>query len=820
MFWDAILTNCAYPLIFRAMPSLNSHWIRHRHYPHSKLDTNDETDTMEDDTGPNLNLRVAYVRSMPNIPMRPSPPRPSPVLRKKARSTSTSEWRSVSVAIDDKMQVKNEDALLHLKVEFHDKIHREYPVQEFVKHVWNFDENDHPDLHLKIESFIPHSVAVDMYNDAPNEVLCYRHLAAVTDALLTHLFPDPVVRAVQRGITFVQDDSVTGSFQPDLTWSSLPKPENPPWDWLLLFAEVKRDSAEKAPNAKKVLQGNVPEPTLKNLKRKGPDSMDEPPPKRRKQFAVSQHEAQTAQYLNEMLSRGIRSFASGFFVKGRLMHLWYGDRMGLVKSCAFDWQAKPALMALVFAALGTANLAQFGISPFLEFLQTSPEFNSYEGGHIVLPASEVLIGDSQERPSEDMVFKIDTTRRVWTDWGAIGRGTTIVPLQAIGAAAGRLGTEALVGKTAWLHASRTPEEKFICVVRSKLQQKAPSYLRHVVDLKCFVTRNMTEMGLPRAFMGIGLAEEDTRDFRLMVMKKYEPLESVDGVGEFKAVFEHVVRAHHWVWVTSGILHHDLSTSNIMFYRDTDGHAVGVLCDWDLAERELSDAEYQEDDHRLFHVPKQDPNVATDPLSTMKKQDDARQTIEGVDDAILEELPPRPRYRTGTGPFIALEILLKEEPPFHRYCHDLESLFYVLAYVCAVFDPEYHEFGRFRAWERNNFRDITSAKTMFFVTGVDYFQSTFDNCHEDYRPLVKEWVMPLWDLFANAVVERIHVLSLITRRNIAARMGREHIVAQRNEEIVLSVAAWRKTITYEAFMECLGLPPHLSTDPQRPSCDVP
>ncbi|KAH9939897.1 hypothetical protein B0H21DRAFT_665702, partial [Amylocystis lapponica] len=190
---------------------------------------------------------------------------------------------------------------------------------------------------------------------------------------------------------------------------------------------------------------------------------------------VSSQEAQTVKYLNEILSHRIRSFASGLFIENQVMHLWYGDRMGLVKSCVFNWQNEPALTALVFAAFGTANLMQLGISPFF-----------------------------------------------------------------------------------------------------KLQQKAPSYLRHIVDLKCFVTRTVAEMGLPRAFMDIELAEEDKRDFRLMIMRKYEPLESINGMEEFKAVFEHVVRAHHWVWTTSGILYRDISTENIMFYRDTEGHVVGML----------------------------------------------------------------------------------------------------------------------------------------------------------------------------------------------------------------------------------------------------
>ncbi|KAH9939900.1 hypothetical protein B0H21DRAFT_825008 [Amylocystis lapponica] len=731
------------------------------------------------------------------------------------------------------MQFKNDAALSCTKFGFNDKIHREYPVLEFVKHVWNFDENDHPDLQLKIRSFIPRPAAVEMYNNAPNGVLCYPHLAAITDALLTHLFPTPIVHAVQSSVIFVHDDSVTReytSFQPYMTWSTTPKPSNQPWDWLLLFAEVNREKAEKAPSAKKVLQGNVPraESTLKSLKRKSPYSKDDcvkPPPKRRKRAAMSQQEAQTAKYLNEMLSHGIRSFASGLFIKDREMHLWYGDRMGLVKSCALDWQANPALMALVFAAIGTANPAQLGISPFLEFSPTSPKFEGHEGGLVVLPASEVVVGDDQERPSEDMVFKIDTTRRVWTEWGTVGRGTTIVPLEAIGAAARRLGTNALVAKMAWPHAHRAPEERFIRIVRGKLQQKAPGYLRHIVDVKCFVTRNMAEMGLPRAYMGIGFGSEDTRDFRLIVMKKYEPLESVESVDEFKTVFEHVVRAHHWVLTTSGVLHRDISTGNIMFYRDMEGCVVGVMCDWDLAEEQLSDAEYEDDDDRIFRVhpmPKEGRTTTADPqgnvVPTIQEQDGTPQTIKGKSNTIPEGRPPRPRYPAGTAPFIALDILLEDEPPLHRYRHELESLFFLLSYVCAVFNPAMHQFGPFSAWERGSLDDIAAAKS-FFYTNRKSFKSSFDHSHEDFRSLVDEWVMPLWELFSGAAVKRIQIDSLVRRRNRQASKGMDGMVAKLDVEIGLLVTTWRKTITYEAFMDCLGLPVHLPTDPTCPSCDV-
>ncbi|KAH9939899.1 hypothetical protein B0H21DRAFT_794881 [Amylocystis lapponica] len=649
------------------------------------------------------------------------------------------------------------------------------------------------------------------------------------DALLTHLFPEPMPREVKSNIVVIENFKVAGDyafFKPDLIWSTTPGPTNQRWDWLLLCAEVKREKVD----AKAVLQGKGPPPEftdekLKSRKRRAARNNGVESSSKRRKIDVTPHEAQTAKYLNEMLSHGIRSYASGFFIKNKEIHLWYGDRMGLVKSCAFDWQAKPDLMALVFAAVGKATLAQLGISPFLKFSPTSPKFDSYEDGHIVLPAGEVVIGDSHERLEKGMAFKIDTTRKVWTDWGAVGRGTTVVPLEAISVAPEWLGTDALVAKMAWPHARRTPEENFIRIVRRKLQEKAPGYLRHIVDVKCFMTRNIKGMRLPRAFMGIELAEIDKREFRLIIMKKYDHLDRVDNADEFRTVFEHVVRAHHWVWTTSGVLHHDISTSNIMFYRDANRHVVGVLCDWDMAEEKLSDGEYQASDAHFLSVrliPRKDPAATTVPqgrtLSTIDEQDDTPQTIKGLDQIIPGEHPPRPRYRTGTGRFIALDVLLEKEPPLHRYRYELESFFFLISYVCAVFDPKEHKFRPFSgAWERGNLEDVSDAKLNFYMNWKS-FESSFDHSHEDFRTLVDKWVTPLWRLFRSAAKKRTDIDDLVDSRNTEAMEGMDGMVAKLDAEIEHLVTAWREMITYGAFMKCLGLPLHLPTDPTWPCND--
>ncbi|KAH9941910.1 hypothetical protein B0H21DRAFT_869361 [Amylocystis lapponica] len=825
------------------MPHFNPFWIR-RDNPiallyDSELEMDNTSDIEEENVEENtdFNLPPLFTRSAPTLPVPGSPPRdqPSPAFWEKIQSTPY-KAQSVARVRDSKAKIKSPAVLEFLKGEFRDKIYHSFPVEEFVKRVWNFEANDHPTLAPKIRDYLPNRAALHKYNIAPDEESCYPHLATICKDLMTYLFPDSSVRPVQSNIVIVGNHRVIGEyslFKPDLTWSTTPGPQDQHWDWLLLYAEVKRERVLKPADVdlKTLRKGkDVAEASQQTSnKRKVPSSERgdvEPSAKRRKGLDMSPDEAQTAKYMNEILSHGVRSFASGFFIKNQNMHLWYGDRMGFVQSRAFNWQLRPHLLALVFAAVGQASLLNLGISPFLEFSLPSPAFENYDGARIVLPADEVVIGDGRKGPSTDMVFSVDvdTKNKVWTDWGAVGRGTTIVPLTAVDAAAKQFGTEALVAKMAWPHAHRTPEETFIRAIRSKLKQKAPGYLHHIVELKCSVSRNMNQMHLPRAFMDMALPEDDRRDFRIMILKKYERLCFVNSVDEFKTIFEHVVRAHHWVWTASDIFHHDISINNVMFYRDAEGQVVGVLCDWDLAERTLSDAAYQRDDDRIFPVqpaPKEDPNSTTvgqsSALPTIEEQSDAVPTIEEEEEEETpEEHPHRPRYRTGTGPFIALEILLQKEPPLHRYRYELESLFYLLAVFCLVFDPPNHQFGRFDPWEQGDLDAIARHKKGFYTEDAAFW-STFSQCHDNYQPLVKEWVRPLYMLFSDATGAMLAIAGQSIKLQYYVETGKTKRIERKSAKIKAKKEAWWKKVTYETFMKCLKLSPHLSTDPECLCC---
>ena len=92
------------------------------------------------------------------------------------------------------------------------------------------------------------------------------------------------------------------------------------------------------------------------------------------------------------------------------------------------------------------------------------------------------------------------------------------------------------------HASQKAEDGFIIAVCRVLKEKKPNYLRHIVDLKCSVTRTMGQLGLPRVRMGLCPEQADERVSRTLVMKRYERLEIAESVGDFKIIFVDVGRS--------------------------------------------------------------------------------------------------------------------------------------------------------------------------------------------------------------------------------------------------------------------------------------
>jgi Fungal protein kinase len=121
--------------------------------------------------------------------------------------------------------------------------------------------------------------------------------------------------------------------------------------------------------------------------------------------------------------------------------------------------------------------------------------------------------------------------------------------------------------------------------------------------------------------------------------------------------------HYHLWKL-GIWHRDISTGNLMYWRDENGHAYGKLSDFDLSSRKGQ-------------------------LSNNKQ-------------------------RTGTLLFMAIELLGARSPIVHKYEHDVESFYWVL--LCAVLCAKD---GRadcpMRDWGNLQMETLSKEKTYYIST---------------------------------------------------------------------------------------------------------
>ena len=211
-------------------------------------------------------------------------------------------------------------------------------------------------------------------------------------------------------------------------------------------------------------------------------------------------ELESARYITEMLSHGIRSFATGWLLNDTKMTLWYGDRMGVVMSKSFDIFHEAHYLVLFLAAISSPELKNLGISPFVKAPASCNQFDGYEDSTL-----EFDEADTEHGTVNNLKFRIGDVERLRTDYCAVGRGTTIIPICAIDETSQAMdfGTNDLVAKLAWPLKTRIPESTFVKTVRRRLrEERREDMLKHIVDVKCSLIRTMEQMDLPRAFMNL------------------------------------------------------------------------------------------------------------------------------------------------------------------------------------------------------------------------------------------------------------------------------------------------------------------------------
>ncbi|OCH84813.1 hypothetical protein OBBRIDRAFT_375200 [Obba rivulosa] len=514
---------------------------------------------------------------------------------------------------------------------------------------------------------------------------------------------------------------------------------------------------------------------------------------------LSDKELQTAKYLNELLSHHVRSYGTGFLLDQTKMTLWYCDRMGLVQSEPFDIFKNFEYLVLMVAALAKANLSTLGFCPFLE-LPSRHQDHTFDGVSLNLPDAT----DSEGERIGPVAFDLDVnkSRKLINGYGAIGRGTAVIPVKTIGNSRALFGDKNLRAKIAWPQEDRDAEDELIRKIRRAIDEndEARRYLKHIVDLKCSLTLSMEDVRLPRIFMDdVPLASSHRRMWRALVMEEYLPLQLVDSVDEFKEVFKHVLHGHRWAWEAAGVLHRDVSIYNVMFYRDTEtGKVIGVLCDWDLAqERDRLGPD-------LFEI----PTIAKTSGDGVHENTDGAVGTErkdhppGQGTEIPEPLPrDAARYRTGTGPFMAIDLLTEKITPEHQYRYDLESFFYVLVWFCAGFRPESHDIEPITAWQTPNLTDIGSRKREFIVNDGERAQ-VLRSAHPECKNLASEWIDKLYLLFADLLGSTITIRNLQLKLDAAEKSNHLRKVERYHKKTQKAVDRMHKLVTFKSFMRRL------------------
>ncbi|TFY56338.1 hypothetical protein EVG20_g8966 [Dentipellis fragilis] len=153
-----------------------------------------------------------------------------------------------------------------------------------------------------------------------------------------------------------------------------------------------------------------------------------------------------------------------------------------------------------------------------------------------------------------------------------------------------------------------------------------------------------------------------------------------------------------------------------------------------------------------------------------------------------------RRRTGTPPFMAID-LLTDDPPPHLYRHDLESFLYILVWAVVHYESNGQERPRnsiLENWTTGDLVDIQSQK-MAYLSLAHAFSAIMGAITPAFKPKLSQWISPLHLMFHQYKKTQ-------EAKNVAVLLGR--VPEGWDEETAGG------TISYEHFMKALGESPDL------------
>ncbi|KAJ3741299.1 protein kinase [Lentinula detonsa] len=230
--------------------------------------------------------------------------------------------------------------------------------------------------------------------------------------------------------------------------------------------------------------------------------------------------------------------------------------------------------------------------------------------------------------------------------------------------------ERQVMKISFPSRSRPSEDALIREARSKAESTgdlwALKHLPQIIDSITITYDESTAQGRLKTHLKEKYKE---RVMRVTILEKSHPLSELEDPRDFAQVFYDILQIHQWLYECVGIMHRDLSIGNIMF-RQQDGKIYGILNDFDLS------------------------SLVQDMSNGSKSN-----------------------QRTGTRPFMSIDLLHPIWEGGHLYRHDIESLFYIMLCLACRYErpnapaPEPRAYA---VWFSGTDQQVFANKTAFII----------------------------------------------------------------------------------------------------------
>ncbi|KAL4263835.1 Fungal-type protein kinase domain-containing protein [Pleurotus pulmonarius] len=465
--------------------------------------------------------------------------------------------------------------------------------------------------------------------------------------------------------------------------------------------------------------------TPPRTKRHSTGDANERPAKRPKLGPLTGKAPQAAGYALELMASTCRRWATGLVIIDKRVYLHYYDRVGAIFTAPFSFDKEPWKLALFALAIGQCDLVQAGFEPLIASDVDRPlsqPLISLRDAILKLPKADIK-PDGQD----GVEYAGGVGLGVWSHFkvtggplyvygGVTGRGSHVLPGTLIATSnketppdTTKVADETLkspaiptssemVVKLSWPMTKRPCLE---ATTINELVEKLPWVAQYLPRVHCAITLKGESIGLPRNLfreMTIAFTLEQ-RYFTLLFTDRYRHLWELRTLEDFQVAYLDIVECHYTTTTYGNILHRDISENNLL-WAGADGNVTGVLNDWDLAT----------------------------PVDAIGKSTN---------------------HRTGTGPFMALD-LLDPVPPVHLYRHDLESLFYVLIRAAVHYDigsgrPHSHGVDKKLENWTGTYEAARDAKALFIANPA----SVLDCIKPAWQPVRKTWLQPICALFYRA-----------------------------------------------------------------------